>query len=71
MLSQADESTPSEPVAADDPTDQELLAFADSMFAHIGEQFREPAVLEQAIRDSRDLWVMLYRLNLEHESGED
>ena len=34
------------------------------MLSNLDRHLREPEVLAQAIRDNRDLWVMLYRASL-------
>ena len=43
------------------PTDQELRAFVESMLSNLDKQLREPEVIDQAIREHRDMWVLLYR----------
>jgi hypothetical protein len=57
-------------VALERPTDDELLAFVDSMLSNLDRALREPEVLAQAISDNREMWVMLYRLSREFEDGE-
>ena len=57
-------------MALERPSDDELLAFVDSMLSNLDRQLREPDVLAQAIRDNREMWVMLYRLSREFEAGE-
>ena len=47
-----------------EPTDEELRAFIDAMLSNLDKAFREPEVIDEAIRDCRDMWVMLYRANL-------
>jgi len=47
-----------------DPTDEELRAFIDAMLSNLDRRLREPEVLDGAIRDHRDTWVMLYRASL-------
>jgi hypothetical protein len=47
-----------------DPTDEELRAFIDAMLSNLDRRLREPEVLDEAIRDHRDTWVMLYRASL-------
>jgi hypothetical protein len=49
---------------ADEPNDDELLAFVDSMLSNLDRQLREPDVLAQAISEHREMWVMLYRASL-------
>lgn len=52
-----------------EPSDAELLAFVDSMLSNLDRGLREPDVLEQAISDNREMWLMLYRLSREFEDG--
>lgn len=40
------------------------------MLANLGRQLREPDVVDQAINDTRELWVMLYHASLGFEGGE-
>ena len=49
------------------PSEDELLAFVDSMLSNLDRQLREPHVLAQAISDNRELWVMLYRASVGFE----
>lgn len=44
-----------------DPSDEELAAFVASMLSNLDKQLREPAVIDDALRTHRDMWVMLYR----------
>jgi hypothetical protein len=44
-----------------DPPDHELRAFAMSVLGKFGSLFREEGLVEEAIHEQRDLWVMLYR----------
>ena len=46
-----------------DPADDQLIAFIDAMLSNLDRQLREPAVLEQALRDNRPMWVLLYRVS--------
>ena len=43
-----------------EPTDEELRAFISAMLSNLDKQLREPAVIDEAIRDHRDQWVLLY-----------
>lgn len=52
------------------PSDDELLAFVDSMLSNLDRELREPHVLAQAISDQREMWVMLYRASLGFDGGE-
>ena len=47
-----------------DPSDQELRAFVESMLSNVDRQLREPAVIDEAIREAREVWVLLYRASL-------
>ena len=47
-----------------EPTDKELRAFIDTMLSNLDRSLREPEVIDEAVRDCRDMWVMLYRANL-------
>lgn len=44
-----------------EPTDEELRAFIDAMLSNLDKRLRDPEVIDEAIRDQRDTWVMLYR----------
>jgi hypothetical protein len=46
------------------PSDEELREFVDSMLSNLDRQFREPIVIDEAIRAHREMWVMLYRASL-------
>lgn len=48
-----------------EPTDEELRAFINDMLANLDNRLREPEVIDDAIRDCRDMWVMLYRAGLD------
>ena len=47
-----------------EPSDEELRAFVDSMLSNFDGRLREPAVIDEAIRELREMWVMLYRATL-------
>jgi hypothetical protein len=47
-----------------DPSDEELRGFIESMLSNLDKQLREPAVIDEAIRERREMWVMLYRASL-------
>ena len=55
---------------ATEPTDDELLEFVDMMLSNLDRELREPDVLAEAVRDKRDMWVMLYRASRGFEDGE-
>jgi hypothetical protein len=43
------------------PSDQELRAFVESMLSNLDRRLREPEVIDEAIREHREMWTMLYR----------
>lgn len=43
------------------PSDEELHAFVQSMLSNLDRNLREPAVIDEAIREGREMWVLLYR----------
>lgn len=47
-----------------EPSDDELRAFVGSMLSNLDRLLREPDVIDEAIREQRDMWVMLYRASL-------
>ena len=47
-----------------EPTDEELRAFVGSMLSNLDRLLREPDVIDEAIREQRETWVMLYRASL-------
>lgn len=47
-----------------EPSDDELRAFVGSMLSNLDRLLREPDVIDEAIREQRDMWVMLYRTSL-------
>jgi hypothetical protein len=47
-----------------EPTDEELRAFVDSMLSNLDRGLREPEVIDESIRERRDMWVMLYRASV-------
>lgn len=47
-----------------EPSDKELRAFIDALLSNLDKRLREPEVLDEAIRDHRDMWVTLYRASL-------
>jgi hypothetical protein len=50
-----------------EPSDEELYAFVDSMLSNLDRHLREPVVIDEAIREHREMWVMLYRASLGFE----
>lgn len=47
-----------------DPGEEELRRFVESMLSNLDRQLREPAVIDEAIREHRERWVLLYRASL-------
>jgi hypothetical protein len=47
-----------------EPSDDELRAFIGSMLSNLDRLLQEPEVIDEAIRDQRELWVMLYRASM-------
>ena len=50
---------------AAEPSDEELRAFIGSMLSNLDRLLREPEVIEEALREERELWVLLYRASLD------
>lgn len=46
-----------------EPTDDELLEFVNLMLSNLDRELRDPEVLAQAVRERRDMWVMLYQVS--------
>lgn len=46
-----------------EPSDDELLEFVDLMLSNLDRELREPDVLAEAVRERREMWVMLYRVS--------
>ena len=44
----------------DEPTDEELVAFAAEMLGDLGASFRDAGVLQETISENRLLWQTLY-----------
>ena len=53
-----------------EPTDEELRAFVGSMLSNLDKQLREPEVIEEAVREHRELWARLYRASFGFGSDE-
>ena len=47
-----------------EPSDEELRAFVGSMLSNLDRLLREPAVVDEAIREHREMWVLLYHASL-------
>ena len=44
-----------------EPSDDDLRAFVSSLLSNLDRGLREPEVIDEAIREQREIWVMLYR----------
>ena len=53
-----------------EPSEDELRAFVGSMLSNLDRLLREPGVIDEAIREHRELWVLLYRASLGFDSPE-
>lgn len=53
------------------PTDDELRAFVDSMLSNLDKQLREPEVVDEAVREHRELWTRLYAVASGFDLNED
>ena len=49
-----------------DPSEEELRAFVEAALSNL-KQLREPAVIDEVLRERRELWVMLYCASLGFE----
>ena len=47
-----------------EPSDEELRAFVGSMLSNLDRLLREPSVINETIREHREMWVQLYRASL-------
>ena len=47
-----------------EPSDEELRAFVGSMLSNLDKLLREPDVIDEAIRQHREMWVLLYRASM-------
>lgn len=47
-----------------EPSDEELHAFVGAMLSNPDRLLREPDVIDEAIREHREMWVLLYRASL-------
>ena len=53
------------------PTDDELRRFVEAMLSNLDKQLREPEVIDEAIRNHRDMWTRLYRTGLGFEISDE
>ena len=51
----------------EEPSDEELHAFVDSMLSNLDRHLRERDVIDEAIREHRETWVKLYRASMGFE----
>jgi hypothetical protein len=51
-----------------EPSHEVLHAFVGSMLSNLDRLLVEPDVIDEAIREHRDMWVMLYRASLGMEA---
>ena len=47
-----------------EPSDEELHAFVGSMLSNLDMVLREPAVIDETIREHREMWITLYRASI-------
>jgi hypothetical protein len=52
-----------------EPSDEELRAFVASMLSNLDRRLRDPEVIDEAIREQRETWAMLYRASRGFEAG--
>jgi hypothetical protein len=50
------------------PSHEELHAFVDSLLSNLDRGLREPAVIDEAIGEHPEMWLMLYRASLEFDA---
>lgn len=53
-----------------EPTDEELREFVGSMLSNLDRTLREPSVIDEAIAEHREMWVMLYRASLDFDASD-
>jgi hypothetical protein len=44
-----------------EPSDEELREFVGSMLSNLDRLLREADAIDEAVREHRDMWVLLYR----------
>ena len=47
-----------------EPSEEELYAFVGSMLSNLDRLLREPDVINESIREHREMWTALYRASL-------
>lgn len=53
-----------------EPSDEELRAFVGSMLSNLDMRLREQAVIDETIREHREMWLTLYRASLGFEAAD-
>jgi hypothetical protein len=53
-----------------EPSDEDLRAFVASMLSNLDRRLYQPDVIDDAIREHRDMWTMLYRASRGFDPGE-
>ena len=53
-----------------EPSDDELRSFVGSMLSNLDGRLREPAVIDESLREHREMWVMLYRASSGFDVGD-
>lgn len=53
-----------------DRSDEELRAFVASMLSNLNRGLRDPEVIEETIREHREMWTMLYQASLDFDAGD-
>ena len=51
-----------------EPSHEELRTFVDSMLSNLDRVLREPDVIDETIREHREMWVLLYRASVGFEA---
>ena len=50
-----------------EPSDDELREFIAAMLSNLDRQLREPEVIEESLREHREMWEKIYRASQELE----
>lgn len=53
-----------------EPSDEDLRAFIGSMLSNLDRVLRDGDVIDEAIREHREMWVMLYRASLRFDASD-
>ncbi len=48
--------------AADEPSEDELVAFATRLLSSLGPVLTDPQLVRETVREARALWVKLYEV---------